>query len=112
MKRRAKAAALIVGLMGAWIVPDNSSAFPVPTPLLPAERSARAIQHVGWACGAYRCRMWARQSNRAIGRENFRGFLAQLTPYLNCCHHSRVPSFGYSYGPEVSFDYDPLRPFR
>jgi len=106
MIRRAGAAALAFLLTSLCICAAGSSAFPVRAPPLLVERSSPAIRQIGWNCRVHRCGLRAEQRIRTTGRQSFQEFLAQLTPYLNCCHPSTVPFYGYSYGPEISFDYD------
>jgi len=92
-------------LMGACLGAPISSALHVDAPPSPAEAS-HLFQNVGWNCGSSRCRLRPGQSGiRITWRQSAEEFLAQITPYLNCCHPATVPFFGYSYGPEISFDY-------
>jgi len=101
----ARTRASIVLLIGACLAAQSSSALPVGAPLPTAETS-RLFQNVGWDCGSSGCRLRSRQSGiRIVWQQSAQEFLAQITPYLNCCHPFTVPFFGYSYGPEIAFNY-------
>jgi hypothetical protein len=92
-------------LMGACLGAQSSSAWPVGAPPAAAETSG-LVQSIGWDCGSSGCRLRPRQGGiRITWRQSAQEFLAQITPYLNCCHPSTVPFLGYSYGPEIAFNY-------
>lgn len=111
MIRLTNAAPFVVLVASACLGPDTTLALPAYALALPAGEVAPMVRHAGWVCDSYRCRRRPKQSAiRITGRQGgFREFLTQLTPFLNCCYRTTVPFYGYSYGPELSFDYGHLR---
>jgi hypothetical protein len=107
MRRLTNAALFIVLVASACLGPDTTSAMPAHALAPPAEAVVPMIRRAGWVCDSYRCQRRPGQSTIRItgGQGGMREFLTRLTPFLNCCYPTTVPSYGYSYGPEISVGY-------